>query len=239
VDFINPFFKALGWDVDNSQLEAAEAYREVMYEDRIKVGNVMKAPDYSFKLSGGKRLFFVEAKKPSVYVKEEIEPAYQIRSYAWSANLPFSILTDFEEFSVYDCSIKPKLKDRADVARVRYLTFNQYRQEFDFLWNTFSKEKVLKGSFDEFVKNTPGKKGTTTIDKDFLVSLTDWRDRLAQNIAIRNSSISVDELNFVVQQTLDRIIFLRIAEDRNLEMYGRLSQGIGNSKKQKARQHYV
>jgi type I restriction-modification system DNA methylase subunit len=225
-DFINPFFKALGWDVDNSQLEAAEAYREVMYEDRIKVGNVMKAPDYSFKLSGGKRLFFVEAKKPSVFVKEEIEPAYQIRSYAWSANLPISILTDFEEFSVYDCSIKPKLKDRADVARVKYLTFNQYKQEFDFLWNTFSKEKVLKGSFDEFVKTSAGKKGTTTIDKDFLVSLSNWRDRLAQNIALRNHSIGAEELNFVVQQTIDRIIFLRIAEDRNLEIYGGLDQCI-------------
>ena len=61
-DFIEPMFKALGWDMDNSQ-GYAEAYREVVHEDRVKVGNALKAPDYSFKLSGGKRLFFVEAKK--------------------------------------------------------------------------------------------------------------------------------------------------------------------------------
>jgi hypothetical protein len=53
---------------------------------------------------GGKRLFFVEAIKPSVSVKDEIQPAYQVRRYGWSAKLPISIITDFEEFSVYDCT---------------------------------------------------------------------------------------------------------------------------------------
>ena len=104
-DFIDPFFKALGWDIDNSQ-GYAEAYREVIHEDKIKISGATKAPDYSFRLSGGKRLFFVEAKKPSVVVKDEIEPAYQIRRYAWSAKMPISILTDFEEFAIYDCNKK-------------------------------------------------------------------------------------------------------------------------------------
>ena len=106
-DFINPFFKALGWDIDNEQGNA-EAYREVIHEDRVKVVDKLKAPDYSFKLPGAKRLFFVEAKKPSVVVKE-VPPAYQIRRYGWSAKLPISIETDFEEFAVYDCTKKPLL----------------------------------------------------------------------------------------------------------------------------------
>jgi adenine-specific DNA-methyltransferase len=224
-DFINPFFRALGWDVDNSNGNA-EAYREVMHEDRIKVGNVLKAPDYSFKLPGGKRLFFVEAKKPSVFVKEEREPAFQVRSYAWSAKLSVSILTDFEEFAVYDCSIKPKETDKANIARISYITYNDYLAEFDFLWDTFSKEKVLKGSFDNFIQTNASKKGTTTVDKEFLLSLDEWRKQLALNIALRNHNLNEDELNFVVQQTIDRIIFLRIAEDRSLEMYGRLGDSV-------------
>jgi hypothetical protein len=81
LEFINPFFKALGWDMNNSQGNA-QAYREVIHEDKIKIGSATKAPDYSFRLPGGKRLFFVEAKKPSVYVKDEILPAYQVRRYA-------------------------------------------------------------------------------------------------------------------------------------------------------------
>src|SRR6476620_10358925 len=58
-DYIDPFFKALGWDVDNSQ-GYFEAYREVIHEDRSKVSGKSKAPDYSFRLPGGKKLFFVE-----------------------------------------------------------------------------------------------------------------------------------------------------------------------------------
>jgi hypothetical protein len=54
-DFIDPFFKSLGWDVDNEQ-GYAEAYREVIHEDRLKVSGVSKASDYSFRLVGGKNL---------------------------------------------------------------------------------------------------------------------------------------------------------------------------------------
>src|SRR5687768_11519844 len=59
-DFIDPFFKALGWDMDNEQ-GFAESYRDVIHEDKIKISGATKAPDYSFRLGGGKRLFFVEA----------------------------------------------------------------------------------------------------------------------------------------------------------------------------------
>ncbi len=166
-DFIDPFFKALGWDVDNSQ-GYAEAYREVIHEDKVKIGGATKAPDYSFRLPGGKRLFFVEAKKPSVMVKNDIVPAYQVRRYAWSAKLPVSLLTDFEELAVYDCNKKPKPEDKAAVGRIKYLTYKEYLTDFDFLWNTFSKERVLKGSFDKFIAGDTNKKGTTTVDKDFL-----------------------------------------------------------------------
>lgn len=220
-DFIDPFFKALGWDVDNSQ-GYAEAYREVIHEDKIKIGGATKAPDYSFRLPGGKRLFFVEAKKPSVLVKEDVLPAYQVRRYAWSAKLAISILTDFEELAVYDCTQKPIATDKASTARIKYLTYKDYLPQFDFLWDAFSKERVLKGSFDKYIAGDKNKKGTATVDAAFLASLDEWRKELAQNIALRNTGLNEDELNFAVQQMLDRLIFLRIAEDRSVEEYGRL-----------------
>jgi len=49
----------------------AEAYKEVIHEDAIKIGQETKAPDYCFRI-GGTRKFFLEAKKPSVYIKEEV-----------------------------------------------------------------------------------------------------------------------------------------------------------------------
>ena len=63
-EFLDPFFTALGWDVNNAQ-GYAEAYKDVVHEDAIKVGGATKAPDYAFRI-GGARKFFVEAKKPSV-----------------------------------------------------------------------------------------------------------------------------------------------------------------------------
>ena len=54
-DFIDPFFKALGWDIDNEN-GYAESYREVIHEDRLKVGRANKAPDYAFRLVGGKQI---------------------------------------------------------------------------------------------------------------------------------------------------------------------------------------
>jgi len=226
-DFIDPFFKALGWDMDNEQAYA-EAYREVIHEDRLKIGTATKAPDYSFRLPGGKRLFFVEAKKPGVSVKDEIQPAYQIRRYGWSAKLPVSIITDFEEFSIYDCTVKPNPADKASVARIGFLSFREYTTRFDFLWDTFSKEKVLKGSFDRFVQSDTQKKGTATVDKEFLQSLDRGRTYLATSISWNNKDLDEDEINFAVQQTIDRIIFLRIAEDRNIEPYGNLKHVLAH-----------
>ncbi|OGJ95145.1 MAG: restriction endonuclease subunit R [Candidatus Raymondbacteria bacterium RifOxyB12_full_50_8] len=226
-DFIDPFFKALGWDIDNSQ-GAAEAYREVIHEDKVTVGEQKKSPDYSFRLPGGKRLFFVEAKKPSVFIKEEISPAYQIKRYAWSAKLPISILTDFEEFAVYDCTTKPKLTDKASLSRIKYLTFREYLAEFDFLWDTFAKENVIRGSFDKFVLSDKNKKGTATVDKEFLASLDEWRKLLAVDISKNNKKLDEGSINYAVQQTIDRIIFLRICEDRGIEPSERLKSYVAD-----------
>jgi hypothetical protein len=221
IDFIDPFFKALGWDIDNEN-GYAESYREVIHEDKVKVGKATKAPDYSFRLVGGKRLFFVEAKKPSVAIKDDILPAYQVRRYGWSAKLAISIITDFEEFAIYDCTKKPNPSDKASTARLKYIIYSDYLKEFDFIWDTFSKEKVLQGSFDKFVQSDTYKKGTTTVDNEFLQSLDRWRTYLATSISWNNKNLNEDEINYVVQQTIDRIIFLRIAEDRSIEPYGNL-----------------
>jgi predicted type IV restriction endonuclease len=219
-EFIDPFFKALGWDIDNEQ-GYAEAYKDVVHEDAIKVGGATKAPDYAFRI-GGVRKFFVEAKRPVVDIKNDPEPAYQLRRYAWSAKLPLSILTDFEELAVYDCRIKPNQADKASVARVLYFTYTEYEARWDEIAAIFSREAILKGSFDKYVESTKKKRGTAEVDDAFLKEIENWRDLLARNIALRNPDLSTRELNYAVQRTIDRIIFLRICEDRGIEDYGQL-----------------
>ena len=215
IDFIDKFFGLLGWDIANSQ-GFSESYREVVREDKVKIDGSQKAPDYSFRI-GGVRKFFVEAKKPSVDIKDAAEPAYQVRRYAYTAKLPLSILTNFEGFAVYDTRIKPNKDDKASAARIFYCTFDQYEQHFDFIAGTFSKDAILKGSFDRYVEENKNKKGTSEVDTELLALVEDWRVELAKNIAKNNNELSVYNLNMAVQKIIDRIIFLRIAEDKGIE----------------------
>ena len=230
-EFIDPFFQALGWDVNN-EAGNAEAYKDVIHEDAVKVGGVTKAPDYSFRI-GGQRKFFVEAKQPSINIKDTPAPAYQVRRYAWSAKLPLSIVTDFDEFAVYDCRVKPDQSDRADKARILYYTYKQYDEKWDEIAGIFSKDAIFKGSFDKYAESGKAKRGTAEVDSVFLAEIESWRETLARNIALRNR-LSVRELNDAVQRTIDRIIFLRIAEDRGIEEYGSL-RGLCNGNNTYAR----
>ncbi|MFA5824088.1 MAG: N-6 DNA methylase [Thermodesulfovibrionales bacterium] len=225
-EFIDPFFGILGWDVDNKQ-GYAEAYKDVIHEDAIKIGSAVKAPDYCFRI-GGTRKFFVETKKPSVNIKEDVNPAFQLRRYAWSAKLPLSILTDFEEFAVYDCRVKPVKTDKASASRILYLTYDEYIRRWNDINSIFSREAVLKGSFDKYAETSRHKKGTAEVDSAFLKEIESWRDIFARNIALRNS-ITQRELNFSVQRIIDRIVFLRICEDRGIEDYGRLMALLNGS----------
>ena len=219
-DFLDPFWEILGWDIHNKQ-GFAEAYRDVIYEDALRIGHATKAPDYCFRI-GGTRKFFLEAKKPSVLIKEDVSPAFQLRRYAWSAKLPLSVLSNFEEFVVYDTHVRPVKDDPASTARIFCCTFVEYAEKWDWIASIFSRDAVLKGSFDKFAEGTRAKRGTASVDDAFLDEIESWRKSLAQNLALRNPKLTQRELNFAVQSIIDRIIFLRICEDRNIEDYGRL-----------------
>jgi len=221
-EFVDPFFRALEWDVDNRQ-GLSEAYKEVAHEDPIRIRGQTNFLDYSFRI-GGARKFIVEAKKPSVNIRDDTDSALQLRRYAWNAGLKLSILTNFEEFAVYDCTKPIRKGDTAGTARVRYLTYTEYPEQWGWIAGIFSQGCILRGAFDRFADSETGKKGTMGVDEAFLADIESWRDILARNIALRNPGVTVEELNIAVQRTIDRIIFLRISEDRGIEPYGTLQE---------------
>ena len=227
-EFLDPLFKALGWDMDN-EAGLAPQYRDVIHEASIKIGGVTKAPDYAFSIHGQYK-FFLEAKKPAVNVHSDTEPAYQLRRYGWSAKLPVSILTDFEEFAIYDCRKRPKRGERASSSRLGYFKYTDYIEKWDELCRTFSKEAILKGSFDKYTVDSKRHRGSDTVDNAFLEEIENWRSLLARNFALRNLELSVRDLNFAVQKTIDRLIFLRICEDRGTEDYKRLATLINGAR---------
>ena len=222
VQFIDPFFEALGWDIHNKQ-RYAESYKDVLHEYTLRTGPHTEAPDYCFQV-GGTRKFYVEAKRPAVNIGADPAAAFQLRSYAWTSKLSLSLLTNFAELSVYDCRTEPRPSDKSSVARVDLVPFSKYLEQWDDIASRFSKDAVYKGSFDRYAISTKLKKGTAEVDDAFLAEIESWRKELATNIASRNPSLSQRELNFAVQRTIDRVIFLRICEDRGIEKYGQLQE---------------
>ncbi|WP_196802154.1 Eco57I restriction-modification methylase domain-containing protein [Sphingomonas phyllosphaerae] len=225
-EFIDPLFELLGWDVANAH-GYAEAYKHVVHEDRLRIGRSSKAPDYSFRV-GGTRKFFLEAKKPSVDINKDSEAAFQLRRYAWSAKLPLSILTNFETLSVYDCRVKPAAGDKPSIARILSIHYDELPDRWSELSSIFSLDAIHKGAFDRFASAEKVRKGVATVDDDFLDQIEGWRDRLARAFKRRNRDLDTFDLNDAVQKTIDRLVFLRIAEDRGIEPYGRLKQALSS-----------
>ena len=161
----------------------------------------------------------MEAKKPSVRIETNPEVAFQLKRYVWSAKLPLGILTDFEEFAIYECRSKPKVSDSVKTGRVMLLHYTDYIEKWDEIAAIFSHDAVMTGGFDKFANTAAKKKGTAEVDSAFLAEIEGWREALAKNVALRNKLKvkSEADLNYSVQMTIDRMIFLRICEDRGYE----------------------
>jgi hypothetical protein len=72
LEFLDPFFKALGWDIHNEQ-GFAEAYKDVIHVDAIKVGGATKAPDYCFRI-GGTRSSSSRRRSPRSTSRQRLSP---------------------------------------------------------------------------------------------------------------------------------------------------------------------
>lgn len=219
-DFLDKLFNILGWDLSNTK-GLSEKYREVIIEDSLNIEGFNKSPDYAFCL-GGKKKFFVEAKTPTENLETNKKHAYQLRRYGWSTKLPICLLTDFEEFAIYDCRVKPSENDSVTEARILYFKIDQIKEYWDQFINLFSRQAVQDGLLDKYIESEKSKRGTLEVDKAFLEDIDLWRKDLAKNLAKNNPNLTQYDLNLAVQLTINRIIFLRICEDRGIEDYGKL-----------------
>ena len=217
MDFVTPFFKALGWDVEN-EAGLPHHEREVLVErgDMETTGR----PDYSFHVAAQTK-FFVEAKSPSEPLGTP-RHILQAKGYVWNTkSVYFVILTNFQEFHFYDASAQPDPK-RPDEGLLLSLRYSDYLANAEKLWE-FSRERVAAGSLDALLpKIRRAPRLRRQVDDVFLDEMTGWREELAKNIHKNNPELTARQLNEVVQRLLDRIVFIRIAEDRKVLEYGQL-----------------
>lgn len=220
-DFISPFLKALGWDVDNEE-NKLQHLRDVVEEDTVEVSEesgeiTKKKPDYSIRVNNARK-FFVEVKKPSVKIENNNKAAFQTRRYAWNANLPVSILTNFEHVAIYDGNTQPNIEDDVRNSRLKIYSIEELLTNFEDFYNLFSKEAVLSGEFDRNFVSVQ-QKGNESFDEYFLKQIEKWRLIIATNLLKNNKEINQDEISYLTQRLINRIMFLRICEDREIEKY--------------------
>jgi hypothetical protein len=229
-DFLNPFFAALGWDVGNRKA-LIHTEREVDVEVRTAFSGRQRRADYVFRVARVE-WFTCEAKKPS----ESLHGghAYQAKSDAYARGIPFAVLSDFEETRLYVVGARPRRSDPVTMGQWRHLRFDQYVDHASEIWDLLAYPNVRDGSIGRLLESLPKKPArakagqgyvirpdrSRSLDAEFLAFLDDARQRLGSDLLRHNQrdDLLVDNrLNEAAQRILDRLVFLRICEDRAID----------------------
>lgn len=202
-DFILRLFKALGWDVYNDHSNTLTA------EEKASRGRV----DYGFRINEIPK-FFLEAKSFRAGVNKD-EYAFQSINYSWLKGCTWAVLTNFEKLIIFNAEWKEKLAGNCLFISLNHTDF---LTSFDQLY-LLSREAFVKNLLDKEAEKWHKKIKKTPIDQQLLQDLTKFREMLTQSIMRRNESLRLTEedLDEVVQKILDRIIFIRTVEDRQIE----------------------
>lgn len=235
IDYLNPFFRALGWDLEN-HASAAQSLREVQIETRVSIGGTKKRADYMFRTNGIDRLIF-EAKAPHVTLTKK--EAYQAQRYAFNLKLLPATLGNFEVLQFFVVGGKPEQNAPWDVCLQWH--YSEYVKNARTIWELFSREAVGSGSLERYIDAQPKRsiKGrerqgwlikrerVRTVDKDFLDYIEGLRELLAKDVFRENPAYewSDSSLNECVQRLIDRVLFIRICEDRDIDT-GRTLEAI-------------
>ena len=229
-EFLNPLFRTLGWDMEN-KAGLIPQHREVEIESRTEIAGRQKRADYLFRTNRQDR-FICEAKKPA----EELNArhAFQAKRYAWNKGLVLAVLSDFEEMLIYVVGSKPH-PEESSVGLWKTWHFQQYPLLAQEMWDLLGHSSVVEGSIEKQIEQLPRKpvaKGkarqqwlfkpdrTRALDVDFLNFLDEARRELASDLLRHNDRMDILEgtrLNEATQRILDRLLFLRICEDRDID----------------------
>jgi type I restriction-modification system DNA methylase subunit len=205
-DFLMPLFTALGWDTANRKVKD-----EVVAERHI--GN-RKRIDYGFRLKSVTR-FYVEAKdlKDDLESEEILE---QAANYSYLKGVPWAVVSNFEKTIILEADSEVKTpRDRI------YLNFSEcdYERRMSQL-KLLSREATEEGALDRDAEEHGKKPRRKPIDEQLLGDLTSFRNALTREILRLNRARFEQDsrlLDETVQRFLDRLLFIRNAEDRHLE----------------------
>ncbi len=234
--YIKPLFAYLNWNIHNEGLPIGREEFIVQYKHRSTKRKTR--PDYLLRLydeqmKKSKKLLFIEAKHPTIDLKNNLSAIRQAYQYAHSTlnysekpenRVRLALLTDFEEFRLFDC-IDPNPMRKNVVAQFNKNIVNpfewtcaNYVTDFNILWDVFERNNVQKGSLnslklshDDLIKNRQ------TPDIQFLNDLQSWRLAIARNLFKHDADISEELLTAATQLILNRLIFIKALSDKDIE----------------------
>ncbi|HTU88585.1 MAG TPA: N-6 DNA methylase [Gemmataceae bacterium] len=253
LQYLDPFWTLLGWDVSNSEQRPPQDV-EVLVEPSMDAveddGLRSREPDYLFRVGGFPR-FIVEAKKPAVDIDTDKKAIFQAKRYAWNAAIPFAILTDFEQFRLYDTTLKPILNEpRRGVVEDFAIDFPDYPAKWEEMAAAFGRDAVAGGSLERLrarLRKVSSRhrlrtvdrmlfelRGEEPVDRVFLDYLEKHCQHFARTIYHDNKKDFPDadtlhgaaRLTEAVQRLIDRLVFLRVCEDRGIAAWGALRETL-------------
>ncbi|KEQ56787.1 putative type I restriction enzyme MjaXP M protein [Marine Group I thaumarchaeote SCGC RSA3] len=203
-DFIIPLFEILGWDVYNKKSD-----NEVSAEEKTSKGFV----DHGFRINDIPQ-FFLEAKSFKAGVDRD-DFAFQAINYSYNKGTTWAVLTNFRKIRIFNAQVKEKL---ASSAQFFTLEYSKFLTNFDQLL-LLSREGMKLKLLDKQAEKWGKKIRKSPIDKQLLFDLTNFRSILSTNIKKNNKdkNLSHEEIEESVQKILDRLIFIRTVEDREVE----------------------
>jgi len=195
--FIRPLFEALGWDFEEDVWSEIDVQR--------------KRVDYAFLINGIPK-FFIEAKPLKGNLDEE---AYikQAVNYSWNKGVTWAVLTDFESIKIFNAQSESKsLLDKL----VFEIPYQQYITDFDRLW-LLAKESFKQNDLDEYAVKYGKKLKKLTVDEKLYDDFKKAREILTLSLSRWNEKVDKETIEEGVQRILDRLVFIRVLEDRGLE----------------------
>lgn len=214
-EFIDPLLSALGWDVANLA-GVTPALKDVRREESQEQEDAAtKFPDYTLLVSGDRRMY-VEAKKPSVDVTSHMESTRQARRYGYTDGHPISVLTNFRDLIVYDTSFPIATGDLPATGRIFQWNYTEFVGKLNEIRSVLSRAAVAAPAWHEQFR---GKSPQQPIPagEEFIKHFNQWRLALGRDLYGQDKSISEVDLNDAVQRVLNRLIFVRMCEDRGIE----------------------
>ena len=198
-DFILPLFRALEWDTQNST--------EVSAEEKVSRGWV----DFSFRIGNVPR-FFLETKRIS---EDLTKPQWvqQAMDYAWTKGVTWALLSDFEGLRVFNAEWKED-----NPLRAQFIEFgvDSYLTDFERLW-WLSRPEIAVGRLDHEAEKVGKKARREPVSQHLFDDLKTWRQILFKNLHAYNPQWTTGQIDEAVLRILDRLIFIRTAEDRQVE----------------------